>query len=196
MVKKTIVALVFAILLFSSYYNVSYARNIGLDQNGDGYATEEEQYIFLVEVYGNVYNMLWISDYYTGYNPAIPDYKKKSPDELLQHFKIWDSSEPRIIDSINRHSDVVTLYPPSPSASTISEINKSKNAFLKDHPDRIDVYLYGGTTYYNNINYSPEYNAYTYFINNPDLQTAIGPDPEALIKHYVEHGKAEGRISK
>ncbi len=38
-----------------------------------------------------------------------------------------------------------------------------------------------------------EFNAYTYYINNIDLQTAIGADGDKLLKHYNEYGKAEGR---
>ncbi len=40
-----------------------------------------------------------------------------------------------------------------------------------------------------------EFNAYDYYINNADLQTAIGPDGDALLKHYKEYGKKEGRIA-
>ena len=39
------------------------------------------------------------------------------------------------------------------------------------------------------------FNAYDYYINNVDLQTAIGADGDALLKHYNEHGKAEGRVA-
>ncbi len=40
------------------------------------------------------------------------------------------------------------------------------------------------------------FNAYDYYINNADLQTAIGPDGDALLKHYKEYGKKEGRVAK
>ena len=39
-----------------------------------------------------------------------------------------------------------------------------------------------------------EFNAYTYYVSNTDLQTAIGADGDKLLKHYNEYGKAEGRI--
>ena len=39
------------------------------------------------------------------------------------------------------------------------------------------------------------FNAYDYYINYVDLQTAIGADGDALLKHYNEHGKAEGRVA-
>lgn len=41
-----------------------------------------------------------------------------------------------------------------------------------------------------------EFNAYNYYINNADLQTAVGANGDALLKHYNEHGKAEGRSGK
>ena len=191
--KKIWISILLVIVLFMSYKTTSYAS---FDQNGDGFVTQDEQYVWLVRVYGDLYNMLWLSDYFTGYNPAIPDYKKKTPDEILNDFKSFDDYEKRCIASMQAHPGVTRLDPPSPTTAAISEINKSKNAFLKDHPDRLDVYLYGGTTFYKSVNYSLEYNAYAYYINNPDLQIAIGADPEALIKHYVEYGKAEGRVSK
>lgn len=40
-----------------------------------------------------------------------------------------------------------------------------------------------------------EFNAYDYYMNNLDLQTAIGPDGDALLKHYNEYGKKEGRVA-
>lgn len=41
-----------------------------------------------------------------------------------------------------------------------------------------------------------EFNAYTYYMNYEDLQTAIGADGEALLKHYNDYGKAEKRVAK
>lgn len=40
-----------------------------------------------------------------------------------------------------------------------------------------------------------DFNAYDYYKNNADLQTAIGADGDALLKHYNDYGKAEGRIA-
>ncbi len=52
------------------------------------------------------------------------------------------------------------------------------------------------TTEYGGIDYSAEYDPQIYYNCNPDLQVAIGTDGNALIKHYVEYGKAEGRKAK
>lgn len=41
-----------------------------------------------------------------------------------------------------------------------------------------------------------EFNAYQYYTRYPDLQVAYGANGDALIKHYCEHGKAEGRNAK
>lgn len=62
---------------------------------------------------------------------------------------------------------------------------KASNAFVNNP-----------TTVYNGVDYSAEYYPQTYYDNYPDLQVAIGNDGNALIKHYVEHGKAEGRDAK
>ena len=40
-----------------------------------------------------------------------------------------------------------------------------------------------------------EFNAYSYYINNADLQTAIGLDGDKLFDHFKKYGKAEGRIA-
>ena len=41
-----------------------------------------------------------------------------------------------------------------------------------------------------------EFNAYTYYKNYEDLQTAIGAVGDALLKHWNDYGKAEGRVAK
>ena len=41
-----------------------------------------------------------------------------------------------------------------------------------------------------------DFNAYTYYMNNTDLQTAIGADGDKLLKHYNDYGKTEGRKAK
>ncbi len=41
-----------------------------------------------------------------------------------------------------------------------------------------------------------EFNAYTYYSNNADLQTAIGANPQKLYEHWITYGKAEGRKAK
>jgi len=40
-----------------------------------------------------------------------------------------------------------------------------------------------------------EFNAYVYYINNFDLQLEIGAFGDELLEHYIEKGKAEGRIA-
>ena len=68
-----------------------------------------------------------------------------------------------------------------------------KNAILADStPGKVQ----NATTVYNGVDYSAEFDPQVYYDNNPDLQVAIGTDGNALIKHYVESGKAEGRTAK
>lgn len=65
-----------------------------------------------------------------------------------------------------------------PAAKAASAASNSKVEALKS---------YKGNT--------AEFNAYYYYVNYPDLQTAIGADGKALLKHYNEFGKAEGRVA-
>ncbi len=71
--------------------------------------------------------------------------------------------------------------------STDSNIKKLQAAVveLTVHP----------ATVYNGVDYSKEFNAAYYYIANPDLQSAIGINAQALLQHYVMFGKKEGRLS-
>ena len=40
-----------------------------------------------------------------------------------------------------------------------------------------------------------EFNAYYYYTNYPDLQSAIGADGAKLLQHYNQYGKAEKRVA-
>ncbi len=55
-----------------------------------------------------------------------------------------------------------------------------------------------GTTKYNGVDYSGApyyYNPLYYYLNYSDLRSAFGPNPELLIKHYVEFGIREKRVA-
>lgn len=68
-----------------------------------------------------------------------------------------------------------------------------KNAILADStPGKVQ----NPTTIFNGVDYAAEFDPQVYYDSNPDLQMAIGTDGKALIKHYVENGKAEGRKAK
>ena len=62
--------------------------------------------------------------------------------------------------------------------------------------DSIPGQVVNPITVYKGVDYAGEYDAQTYYNNNPDLQAAFGTDGKALIKHYVEFGKTEGRKAK
>jgi len=46
---------------------------------------------------------------------------------------------------------------------------------------------------YNGVDYTSEFNPYTYYSRYPDLQAAYGLDEDALLEHYATFGKGEGR---
>lgn len=49
---------------------------------------------------------------------------------------------------------------------------------------------------YNLSDYANEFDATYYYNRYPDLQKAIGNDAQALLEHWINYGKAEGRIAK
>ncbi len=68
---------------------------------------------------------------------------------------------------------------------------EAKGGGISDDPSS----LIGGTTVYQGVDYSAEYDPLTYYTLNPDLQAVFGTDAKALIRHYAEYGKKEGRIA-
>ncbi len=73
----------------------------------------------------------------------------------------------------------------------LSQLNSLK-AYAKDDPYTA---LAKGTTTYNGVNYSYEYNPLYYYLNYEDLRLAFGPNPEKLIEHWVLFGKNEKRVA-
>lgn len=43
---------------------------------------------------------------------------------------------------------------------------------------------------------SSNFDAFDYYMRYPDVAEAVGIDRKALWDHYVNHGKAEGRIAR
>ena len=87
---------------------------------------------------------------------------------------------PGTIDSVS------TAAAPAPVAVTQAAVSPQPAANVSDAIEALKTYK-GNTA---------EFNAYAYYINNIDLQTAIGADGDKLLKHYTDFGKAEGRIAK
>ena len=81
----------------------------------------------------------------------------------------------------------------SASASTASATTTKATTTKAATAVTVDPAIEALKTYKGN---TAEFNAYTYYINNTDLQTAIGPDGDKLLKHYKDYGKAEGRKAK
>lgn len=77
-----------------------------------------------------------------------------------------------------------TAAPAAAPAATASKANTKAT---------VDAAVEALKTYKGNTS---EFNAYTYYINNKDLQTAFGADGDKLLKHFNEYGKAEGRKAK
>ena len=80
---------------------------------------------------------------------------------------------------------------PAPATKAVAPAATNNTAAAT--PATADATVEALKTYKGN---TKDFNAYTYYINNADLQTAIGADGDKLLKHYIEYGKAEGRIAK
>ena len=73
------------------------------------------------------------------------------------------------------------------STSKASTASSTKTATTTESAEVEALKNYKGNT--------KDFNAYDYYKNNADLQSAIGADGDALLKHYKEYGKKEGRIA-
>ncbi len=69
----------------------------------------------------------------------------------------------------------------------------SRAAYVEGVEIAEDAYetLRKGTTKYNGVDYAvvDGYNPVYYYLNYADLREAFGADPQALIQHWVEHGR-------
>lgn len=119
------------------------------------------------------------------------------------------------------HADGCSSLRKSKIATTLqSAVDKGYRACSKCHPGSLDATSNANTTNATTVSKSSattnstasasaevealknykgnnsDFNAYSYYVNNVDLQTAIGADGDKLLKHYNEYGKAEGRKAK
>lgn len=119
------------------------------------------------------------------------------------------------------HADGCSSLRKSKIATTLqSAVDKGYRACSKCHPGSLDATSNDNTTNTTTVSKSSattnstasasaevealknykgnnsDFNAYSYYVNNVDLQTAIGADGDKLLKHYNEYGKAEGRKAK
>ncbi|MDO4285147.1 MAG: DUF3048 domain-containing protein [Eubacteriales bacterium] len=62
------------------------------------------------------------------------------------------------------------------------------NPYLQDRPEPEVT-----ATTYNGRDYAEVFDAEYYYEQNPDLQKSVGDDAAALLRHFVEHGIAQGR---
>ena len=87
-----------------------------------------------------------------------------------------------------------TTTAPAPTASTQTTAASSADNVKKLQAAVVELTVHPATVY-NGVDYSKEFNAAYYYIANPDLQTAIGVNAQALLQHYVTYGKKEGRLA-
>ena len=130
---------------------------------------------------------------------SIIDYEYKAyfvlgPYATIQDYMAWASSQGLDPWGINTNDPCVKIalkQIPKPAQIT-------KEQYLANHGQAAAAPAASGSavealkTYKGN---TAEFNAYYYYSNYADLQTALGANGDALLKHWNEHGKAEGRIA-
>ena len=109
--------------------------------------------------------------YYKNY-PDLQTAIGANGDALLQHYNKSGKAEGRVANS------ALTTTTTGKTTAKVAAKDKAVEA-LK---------TYKGNT--------KDFNAYVYYTKNLDLQTAIGANGDALLKHYNDYGKAEGRVAK
>ena len=95
-------------------------------------------------------------------------------------FRACSKCHPATLDASTTTSTTAVATTTKASVATASA------AVLSPEVEALKTYK-GNTT---------EFNAYAYYMNNADLQTAIGANGDKLLEHYTNFGKAEGRVAK
>ena len=99
---------------------------------------------------------------------------------------------PGVLNAGNTGSVTVAEASIPASATVINKNAVSAAPAQAQSDDAFTKALEALKTYKGNTN---EFNAYSYYINNADLQTAVGLDGDKLLDHFKKYGKAEGRIA-
>lgn len=162
-------------------------------------ATNCNEMVGYLTVYNGVdYSAVYDYNYYLNHYPDLKKLYNWDEAGLLQHFVAYGMSEGRqgcdtfdIAAYRNRYSDLRSAFGDDLKGYYLHYITKGQAEgriaiSSNTNPDE-------DSTIYNGIDYSAVYN-YEYYLNhNPDLQTAIGSDPAALLEHFVLRGMSEGR---
>ncbi len=139
-----------------------------------GYATGPadiwEGGAILLGVYGTVQDYInWCNEH--GYKPNDPEDKKRMTADCVYGRVAWPT---HITKAQYQKNHAAAAQAAANQAAAASQAEALKT--------------YKGNT--------SEFNAYNYYSRYADLQAAIGPNGDALLKHYNEFGKAEGRNAK
>ena len=129
---------------------------------------------------------------------SIIDYEYKAyfvlgPYATIQDYMAWASSQGLDPWGINTNDPCVKIaLKQIPKPAQITKAQYLANHGATAAPAASGTAVEALKTYKGN---TAEFNAYYYYSNYADLQTALGTNGDALLKHWNEHGKAEGRIA-
>lgn len=146
---------------------------------------------------GKDYSDIFDYDFYVG---KYSDLKKVyDGDDIgaLQHFVNVGMSEGRqacadfnVYTYINRYADLRRVYGSDLTKYYMHYMNVGKSEGRSGAGTAVLV----GTAVYNGVDYSAVYNYQYYISTNSDIKKAYGDDDEAVLRHFVNTGMAEGRV--
>lgn len=102
--------------------------------------------------------------------------------------QILQQSEPQTYTYV---STLITNYIAAVDAASAVQ---AASATVSGAPLPEKVYP-AGTFVYNGLDFGSVFNPEYYYNHYPDLQKAIGYDPQKLFQHFIQYGFAEGRTA-
>ncbi len=168
-----ILAMFLAVIMFSSntVYAAEATQKLTADQN-----VFFARYMFSADVNGDEYAAQNAVKWYNKNNP----YSQSDIIAVVNYMiNVHAKNYPAQADRAQALQDAFIAAGISLDTSSSATTNTSSIEALK---------TYSGNT--------SEFNAYNYYTRYADLQTAIGADGDALLAHYNNYGKAEGRNAK
>ena len=160
-------------------------------------------------VYDGVdYSLVYDYDYYTDRYPDVVDVLGWDPEDVLWHFVKYGMSEGRrgnatfdVHSYQSRYADLRAAYGDDLQAYYLHYIRygyyenriPSGSAQPKKQEEPKQQEQTGKLTVYDGIDYSLVYDYDYYTKRYPDITRALGTDPLAVLRHFVNYGMKEGR---
>jgi len=152
------------------------------------------------------YAPVYAYGYYKTNNPVVVEEVGTDPEAVLKHFvtkgmkyALQGIGSFNVLAYAKLNDDLPKYYGNDYRAMYIHflEFGQFENrAFSGTKPDDMEMPeypAYVSDTEYNGVDYKAVYNSEYYSTAHPDVAAAFNGDTQAMLKHFVEYGMAEGR---